>query len=134
MRRAPKRNGLPVLGAVGAADSGVAASGTAMVAAPAPAVGTRVSAVSRAGKRNGLDRPDSPVRPEQSSTGRMLWLVDQAQHSRNGKKSWLARISSAKRRRSANSANNTRFCTDPTTELMFQTKTIRLAQTLTWTR
>src|SRR6266540_3751540 len=96
MRRGRKRIAGPVLAAAGA-DSAAAASATAKVAAPVAVAGTPDNAASLAGKGSGLNRPESECRPE-NNRGRILWLVDQAQHSRSDRKNWLARTSSAKKR------------------------------------
>src|SRR5260370_22080690 len=62
----------------------------------------------------------------------ILWLVDQAQHSKNGRKSWLARISSVKRQPSGNSASSISCSSDRTMEFTLPKK-IPLPPTWIWT-
>src|SRR5947208_16506765 len=112
MRRGPRRIGGHVL-AVAGADSAAAASAIKKAVVVA---GTSDNGGNPDGNRSGLNRPDSQS-GRKDNRGRILWLVDQAQRSRSGRRNWLARTSSAKKRPSGNSASSTRFCTDPTTEL-----------------
>src|SRR5215470_7141678 len=103
MRRGRKRIGGPVLAAVGA-DSAVAASAIAK-AAPAVAAGMRDNGGNLAGNRSRLDRPGGEL-GRRTTLERNLWLVDQAQRSRSGRRNWLARTSSAKKRPRGNSASS----------------------------
>src|SRR5262249_39353779 len=105
MRRGRKRIGGPVLAAAGA-DSAVAASAIAQ-AAPV-AAGTRDNGGNPAGNRSRLKTGLAASPAGQGHWGGILWLVDQAQRSRSGRRNWLARISSAKKRPRGNSASSTR--------------------------
>src|SRR2546425_3614453 len=103
MKRGRRRNEVPVRAAAVDADSAAGACAIARAAAAAMPVDTRANVANLVGRLGYLNRPGGePGR--NNLRGRIQWLVDQAQLLRNGKKSWLARISSAKKRPSGNNA------------------------------
>src|SRR5712692_3475574 len=128
MRRGRKRIGGRVLAAA-VADS--AAADFAIAKAGPAVAGMRDNGGNPAGNHSRLNRPGGePGR--RATLGRILWLVDQAQRSRSGRRNWLARTSSAKKRPRGNSASSTRYCMGPTTEPTSPTRTIRSARRPTW--
>src|SRR6266849_10421757 len=130
MKRGRRRNEVPVRGAAADVDSAAGACAIARAAAAMP-VDTRANVANLVGRLGYLNRPGGGL-GRNNIRGRIQWLVDQAQLLRNGKKSWLARISSAKKRPRENNASSTNCCMGQTMELTPLMKTIHSAPQFNW--
>src|SRR5260370_8509968 len=129
MKRGPKRSALVLVPAVEvAAEWAVEAGSATAIAAAGDTPGSDANPAGKLAVWTGrVTRPAA-----MKFWGGILWLVDQAQHSKNGRKSWLARISSVKRQPSGNSASSISCSSDRTMEFTLPKK-IPLPPTWIWT-